>query len=216
MGPTPGASGRSSPAQGHKSSADDLIGRSLSQQGRLALLIAGVAGVAFVGCGGSGNTASSGSTAGPDGASASPGAAKIDRGRYIDRAEAICRRSVREARAVGDALSQAVAGAASPQVGITTNLIRPAVEILDRESARLRSLGPAPPSQTLAVYLGLFDPIVELARQRLRAGLANEVEWAHRLELLIAGLADEQSQAAEQYGLGACSVKFAQAAGVSG
>jgi hypothetical protein len=137
----------------------------------------------------------------------------VDRSRYARRAEAICRRSVAAAQAVGRVLPEAVSRAASPQVGITTALVRPGVEILSREAAALRSLGPGPRSTALQTYLGLFEPIVELAHQRLQAGLASEFERARELEVLIAGLADEQSTAARRYGFHACSIEFTRALG---
>lgn len=178
----------------------------------MALLIVGTAAAALIGCGGSDSSTSSGSAADSaraDSQRLSP--PSVDRSQYVDRAEAVCRRSIREARDIGEALPEAVSGASSPQVGITTYLVKPGIEILSREAERLRGLGSAPPSSELEIYLGLFEPIVELSRQRLQAGLAREADRGSDIEKLVAELANEQSAAARAYGLDACSIKFTRA-----
>lgn len=91
--------------------------------------------------------------------------------------------------------------------------MRPGAEILSREADSLRNIEPQPTSRSLEVFLGLFDPILELARQRLQAGTSGDPEQARRLELMIASLEDEQSAAARQLGLDACSVEFTNALG---
>ena len=79
----------------------------------------------------------------------------------------------------------------------------------------MRKLGPPPPSRSLEIYLGLFDPIIELARQRQYVG-ATEPERAQKLDLMIAALTDEQAAAAHQADLPACGVKFTRALGGPG
>jgi hypothetical protein len=125
--------------------------------------------------------------------------------------EAICRQSTLETRALRRKLPEAFSRSASPQDAITNGIVKPGIEILSHESTRLRDLGVSPSSSSLKIYLGLFEPIVELARQRLQVGTAGENERAHSLELLIAGLEDEQSAAARRVGLDACSVGFNRA-----
>lgn len=129
----------------------------------------------------------------------------------MQRAEAICRRSVARTRALGRGLSKAVANAPSPAQGITTALVGPGIAILSREAAELRRLGTPPDSPALATYLGLFDPILELARQRFQAGSRGDIGQARRLELMIADLSAEQSAAAKEFGLRACSIEFSAA-----
>jgi hypothetical protein len=179
------------------------------------LLLALGAVVILGGCGGSDETApaTSGDSAGADTSQAASG---VDRGHYVARAEAICRRSLRETGELGRQLSRVISSAASPQRAITNGLVRPGTEILSRQGSDLRNLGPAPDSRALEIYLGLFDPIVELARQRLQAGTADEPERAHSLELMIADLENEQSLAARRFGMRACSVPFNNALGGSG
>lgn len=142
-------------------------------------------------------------------------ASPAERDRYSERAEAICRDGLRETRVLGRGLPKVLASSDSPQKGITNGLVRPGTEILSREATKLRNLEPVPNSRALEVYLGLFEPIVELARQRLEAGVGDP-EQARKLELMITSLEDEQSAAARQFGLEACAVEFIRALGGSG
>jgi hypothetical protein len=127
----------------------------------------------------------------------------------------ICRRANREARAVGRELPNVFSQSSSPQVAIANGLIRPGVEILSGESAALRSLRPDPSSRSLGLFIGLFDPIVALARERLETSGGANPERGHELELMIARLSDEQVAAARRVGLTACSVDFTRALGDS-
>jgi hypothetical protein len=184
-------------------------------RGRAALLLALCATALFTGCGSSGESAPETAVRSVDTAP-DRSASAVDKGRYVARAEAICRRALRETRALGRNLSGVLSNAPSPQQGITSGLVRPGTEILSREAAELRDLRPQPDSRLLEIYLGLFDPIVELGRQRLLAGTADEPDRAHDLELMIASLGNEQSVAAHRFGLQACGVPFTRALGGSG
>jgi hypothetical protein len=182
------------------------------------LIALGGAVVVVVVLAGCGSTDGPGSATTTDsvGAHAHPPATAIDRGRYVGRAEAICRNGLRETRALGRDLPEILASSSSPQEGITSHLVKPGTGILSREAAKLRHLRPVPNSRELEIYLGLFEPIVELAHQRLEAGTAGELEQARSLELTITSLEDEQSAAAHDFGLNACSVEFTRALGGSG
>jgi hypothetical protein len=177
-------------------------------------LTLGIAAI-FFGCGGSDGAAPA-TTAGSVDADAHRSAPRIDRDRYVERAEAICSRSLRETRTLSRDLPEVIAGSASPQEGITNGLVRPGIGILSREAAELRDIEPVPSSRALKLYLGLFDPIVELSRQRLQVGTAGEPERARNLELMIAELGSEQSVAARRFGLRACAVPFTRALGGPG
>jgi hypothetical protein len=135
--------------------------------------------------------------------------------RYAERAERICARSTRETHAVGREFSAAIASSGNPEEAITNGVVKPGIEILSREAAQLRALGPASESRTLEVLVGLFDPIVELARQRVQASGAAEPERARSLEVTIAELENEQHAAADALGLNACGVRFTSALGGS-
>jgi hypothetical protein len=189
-------------------------GRAFSPQ-RSALLIAVVVVVVAGGCG---SSSSSAPRVTPDSSQTSV-QRQMSTAEWMDyarRAEAICDRSIRETRALGRQLSEVVSHATTPLEGINNGLIRPGIEILSREANNLRALGTQTRSRSLEVFLGLFDPIVELARQRLGTGVSGDPGQAHSLELMIADLENEQSAAARQLGLSKCGVTFNSALGRSG
>ncbi len=196
------------------SSLDRRVDHRADTKWPLALFIAGIVVALFGGCGGSDETLTR-SAAGAIESSEHQPVPRIDRAQYLKRAEAICSRSAHEIHALGRALPRVFSQSGSYQKAITNGLVRPGIEILNTEAARLRSLGPAPSSRESEVFLGLFDPIIELAHERLRAGNSGDPEHARTLELMIASLEDEQSAAARGLGLHACSLEFTHALGGS-
>jgi len=141
-----------------------------------------------------------------------PGTVAVDV--FSRKAEGICRRSLAATRALGRRLPQILDGSSFAQEAVTSGLVKPGVAILSTEAARLRALG-TPEADALQTYVGLFEPIVELGRQRLDAE-AGEIDRMHSLEQLIAGLEDEQSAIARRSGLKACAVSFNRALAQSG
>jgi hypothetical protein len=107
------------------------------------------------------------------------------------------------------------AAGSSGSVGetIATGLVRPGIAILDRRAARLRAIEPTPASEDLRVYLGLYDPIVELSRQLLQPSEANDGGRSKELELIIAALGHEQRDVARTIGFKACATTFTEALG---
>jgi len=128
------------------------------------------------------------------------------------RAEAICKRSVSEINLLGQRLADALAENPGGDA-IGSDLVAPGIRILDRESSRLGGLQAESDSPHFDLFVGLFDPMIELAEQRLEAGRAAEPERGQTLERLIAGLSDEQVAIARHLGLDACSVGFTAALG---
>jgi hypothetical protein len=178
------------------------------QSGLLALLATAAA---LGGCGGSGTTSTSSAATDSTALSSGRPESAAERAGYVKRAEAICARSVREARTLRRSLPTVISHSSSAEEGITNGFVKPGIGILSRESARLRMLKPKPTSGALGSYLGLFEPILALARQRLQTGKIMDAERGHALELLIDGLASEQSTLAKRLGLKACSVGFVEA-----
>lgn len=140
----------------------------------------------------------------------------VEPARYARRAERVCARAVRETHRVGRRLSEVVSSSATPEAAITNGVVKPGIEILEREGSSLRNLGQPPDPRTWEVLVGLYDPIVELARQRLQATAAGEPERARNVEQMIGRLEDERSAAARQLGLDSCSVQFSRALGGTG
>ncbi len=68
-------------------------------------------------------------------------------------------------------------------------------------------------SSQFNLYVGLFEPTIELAEQRLEAGRSGEPERGQALERLIAGLGDKQVSIAAELGLDACEISFTKALG---
>jgi hypothetical protein len=128
------------------------------------------------------------------------------------RSESICRDAQREIRGIAHGLPERISGAAGVDA-IGEALVVPGIRILKRESSRLATLEePSNPSR-FETFTGLFDPIIELSEQRLEAGQVGELSRAHALELLIAGLTEDQAAVASGMGLSACGVDFTQALG---
>ncbi len=185
------------------------------QKGKLpsGLLVLLVTAAALGGCGGSSGTSTRSTTTESTAANFGRPESATERAGYVKRAEAVCARSVWEARALRRSLPIVISRSPSAEQGITNGLVRPGIEILNRQSAHLRTIEPRPTSGALESYLGLFEPILVLARQRLQTGEAKNPERGHALELLIDGLASEQSTFAKRFGLKACSVGFVEALG---
>jgi|GEM_PF-5314148 len=133
--------------------------------------------------------------------------------RYIARAEPICRRSIVEVHALGEHLAAAAGDAESIGATVASGLVKPGIEILSDKAADLRAIRPAPNAADLNVYLGLFDPIVELSRQLLQAAEANDGSRLHELELIVADLGREQSAAARGFGFRDCALGFTDSLG---
>jgi hypothetical protein len=136
--------------------------------------------------------------------------------RDAERAEEICTRALRETHALGRRLSRVVANSPSPEAGVTNGVVKPGIEILEREGEGLRSIDSPSDSPAWQLFVGLLDPIVALAHQRLQATGAGEPELARGLETMIARLDAERSAAARQLGLATCDVPFTSALGGRG
>jgi hypothetical protein len=180
-------------------------------RGLLAALIAAAA------IGGCGKSAGTGSEPQAQGAHRSTAQAETaaERATYTSHAERICQGSVREARGLRVSLPNAISHSFSAEEGITKGLVEPGIEILSRESRQLRGLEPRPASASLERFLGLFEPIVTLSQQRLKAGEDHNLQRGHQLELLIAGLSHEQTDIAKRLGFKRCGIGFFEALGGS-
>ena len=130
-----------------------------------------------------------------------------DRG-YIESADAICGAARREKRLLGRNL---IPVGTAPLDTTTEQLVAPGIEILEREAARLRAIQPRPENPSLETYLGLFDPILVLAEQRLQAGRSGDSGTAATLENSVTDLEDAQRLAAVAAGLDECGLGFAAA-----
>ncbi len=131
------------------------------------------------------------------------------------RAEAICRRATSEAEPLIANLGRTVRQSGSPDQGIDRGLVRPGIRILEREDAALAKLNPTPESAVFSAYVGLFEPVLSLAHQRLEAGESLDYGTAHELEILIGSLTGEQTKLAASIGLVGCETDFFKALGTA-
>jgi hypothetical protein len=133
-------------------------------------------------------------------------------GELAARSETICMDARREIKGVARGLPQRISGASGPDA-IGEALVAPGIRILKRESSRLAKLEAPSNPPRFETFIGLFDPIIELSEQRLEAGQAGDLSHAHSLELVIAGLTEEQAAIARGMKLKACGVDFTEALG---
>ena len=164
---------------------------------------------ALSGCGGSGSGSSSTLEPRDEAIAAAPDPATAR------RAEAICRRATAEAAAVAANLARKMQHSSSAEQALTEGLVRPGIRILEREGAALGTLHPDPESAVFSTFVGLFEPVVSLAYQRLASGEAADIGTSQELEKLTASLTGEQTKLAAALGLGDCETDFFKALGTA-
>ncbi|HEX3042848.1 MAG TPA: hypothetical protein VHP56_12240 [Solirubrobacterales bacterium] len=134
---------------------------------------------------------------------------------YAAKADAICQKGVARTRRLGREFSAAGITPTTPDLlAVTTDhLVRPGIRVRAQMAEELRALGqPKAGGEAVEAYLELFDPLEELSRLRLHAGVASDVGESHRLETLMQELGEEQQAAARIAGLEACATNFVLAA----
>jgi len=158
----------------------------------LCLLIAALILVA-AGCGGS-------DTDGGDAPSATPPA-------VVAKANATCRYFFRATQRLGQG---ALAGFSPTRaLEITTErLVRPSIPLLKRVAKRQQALKPMANNARFDLYADLFDPMIVIAQDRVRAGRAGDYEQSRNLEELLTELGVEQVDVARRAGLRDCTVDF--------
>jgi hypothetical protein len=161
--------------------------------------------VSLAGCGGGSSDSQSTTQAGPT--SQPPPTDAGEKAGYVRRADAICRAANRRIGALATPTAARLRKAQSSPLGTTELLVRPGTKILDREATRLRALQPRPTDPSLETFLGLWDPILLLADERLGT---TDVDQAVRLEREVAVLEGDQEQAARRFGLRVCGPGFTQ------
>jgi 4-amino-4-deoxy-L-arabinose transferase-like glycosyltransferase len=184
--------------------------------GAAVALVGALAAIAIGGCG----DGDDGPDEVPQGATSAPAERSSSdaptKARYITRADAICREALRETRRVGrrfDAGGGISGATGDPQLYFTETVVIPGLEIRERQAERIRRLEPpAETSEDLDVFLGLFDTLEELSRQRIRASRKGDVEEMSRIDELLNDRAAEQIQVARRFGFEDCAADFLLAA----
>jgi hypothetical protein len=129
---------------------------------------------------------------------------------YVKRAEAVCADMVAEAKRLGRALQEREEFPSDP-LKTTTQLIAPAIPLLTASSRRLRALVDESGNPDFEAYVGIYDPILALLRQRVEAGEAGDRERANDLETQLLDMIALQRQLAIAAGLAECDVDFIEA-----
>ncbi len=186
----------------------------------MALALAAIAVLALgalAGCGGGGSGSTATGTADASATEASaPGESPTPEGSgapgaYVGPANAACEELLTEARKLGREFVRSVAESPGHDLAAaeTDGLIRPGVRVLERVAAQLRAVSARYPDPNLAVYVGLYEPLLALAHLRLAA--AGNVAESRNLETQMESIGEEQRLAARQAGLGACRIDFLHA-----
>jgi hypothetical protein len=130
---------------------------------------------------------------------------------YVKPAEATCERLLAEARQIGRSFVHKVieVNATNPEEFEMSKLIRPGVRSLERIAARFRAIEKRHPNPNFDVYVGLYEPLLQLAHLRLAAG--DDQAEGKNLERQMESVGAEQRLAARQSGLKACRIDFLHA-----
>jgi hypothetical protein len=154
----------------------------------------------LVGCGsGGGPSSSTGSV------TTSLSASEI--ARQKQEAEAICGRMVVDAHHLGQKAGGVDASKYKSTLEFTTEaLIAPALPVIERSARELREVKGEGGERHLDAYVGMFDPILSLLIERVRAGRDGDGDKSHEIEEQLIELGGIQQQLAEEAGLKACTV----------
>jgi hypothetical protein len=122
----------------------------------------------------------------------------------IASANANCREFGRSVRALGRG------ALAEPDFAetITERVVRPSIPLLKRMAARQQALITDVDDPGFQLYATLFDPIIVLAQERLRSGLAEDAQRSRELEDQMIDLGLEQVDAAREAGLIDCDEDY--------
>jgi hypothetical protein len=129
---------------------------------------------------------------------------------YVERAEAVCADMVAEAKRLGRAFQEREEFPSDP-LQTTTQLIAPAIPLLTTSASRLRALEDESGDPDFEAYVGVYDPILALLRQRVEAGKDGDREQAQDLDSQLLDMVALQRQLAAATGLDACDVDFIEA-----
>lgn len=168
-----------------------------------------IATAALSGCGGASGSQSTSFSVPDPAQEAGPGPA------VARRAEAICERATHETAALAARVPLLMSRGSTSEEAITQGVVAPGIGVLEKESRQLQALAPRVESAVFATYVGLFEPVLTLAYQRLASGEAQQTDESHELELLTGGLTLEQAKLSASLGLTACETDFFEALGTA-
>lgn len=163
--------------------------------------------LALNGCGGGSETTAQDAQAEPQEGNAQT---------YVEEADRICVGMVAESRRMAVRFSRLSDPGLSALALTTKELVAPALPILERSAGRMRVLAGRSDILALESYASLYDPIVAVVRERVRAGEAGDEARAHALELQMLDLSALQRKLAREAGLQSCDIDFIHTFATSG
>lgn len=130
----------------------------------------------------------------------------------LSRANATCRYFRRETAKIG---RRALNGNPNPAELTTERLVKPSIPLIERVARRQQALARQGNDPKLILYARLFEPIIVLAKERLRTGRNSErpghaqaFVLSRGLENLMTEIGLEQRQVAREAKLPDCSINF--------
>jgi hypothetical protein len=150
------------------------------------------------GCGSGGGSSSVSTTA------STPAA---DAARQAREADAICTRMVVDAHRLGRKARTVDPSEYADTLDFTTEaLIAPALPVIERSARELRAVRGMGDKPQLDAYVGMFDPILSLLIERVKAGRHGDTQQAHEIEEQLIEFGAIQKTLAKEAGLKACTV----------
>ncbi|MGN6558576.1 MAG: hypothetical protein ACTHLH_11290 [Solirubrobacterales bacterium] len=159
--------------------------------------------LAVAGCGGS----DSSSTV-PQGAAARQRSAA-----YLRKADEVCAAMLRRTKKLGHEFIEKATGSNPPTLlSLQTELlVKPGLAVLRDTARRLRGIAAEAEDPELSLYAGLYEPLIQLAELRLRAGREGDPAESQNLQRQMEEIGAEQRQVAAAAGLENCQADFLQA-----
>jgi hypothetical protein len=172
----------------------------------LALLVCAAL---LAGCGSGGGDSTAEATA--------PTVSAKDAARQRREAEAICTRLVGDAHSFARHAFDELSKYPNTLEFTTEALIAPALPVVERSARELREVRGEAADPQLSAYVAMFDPILSLLEERVRAGRRGDGNEAHQIEDQLIEFGAIQENLAREAGLKICAVSlvgaFAKSAG---
>ena len=170
----------------------------IKQRWILPISIAAVTLAALGSCGGSSSSDGGGKPA-----------SNVASRQAVAKANANCRAMLRQVKQLAKGV---LSSGYSNTLELTTEGFGgPGIKVVKRIAKRQQALAPKVSDPRFDLYVRLFDPILVLAQQRLRAGRAEDLARSLNLQERLTTLGIEQGLAAEQAGLPDCEIDFLDA-----
>jgi hypothetical protein len=90
-------------------------------------------------------------------------------------------------------------------------LFRPGLAEIEAAAARMRSIAGANPNPRFAVYVDLYEPLIQLGQLMLSAAEESDIAETQNLQIQMENVGGEQRTAARLAGLDDCRVDFLHA-----